>query len=410
LTAASGVARAADTCRATPAFETPRGELLNGANVPRPPVAPPDAARRLLDVAAGHDRHRRIRLLQWVTAGGVYAAAALLMSTGIDDGWMRASDLMAWGGFVAAGLAFAYGALRSGWSERFADPALTQWQIAMGVIAVCWGYLICGPMRTIALFPLLLIFAFGAFALPGRRIAVLAAFASASLVVVTSLQALSTSPLRDAPPAATLPLDWINLAMSLVLLSALAVVAARLSALRANLNAKREALAHALDEVRRLATTDELTGLPNRRSMIERLAQRCDMPQGDPAPFCIAVIDIDHFKRINDSLGHAGGDAVLREFADRMRAALPPGDVPGRWGGEEFLVLMPGAGCEEAGRRLEALRQALRNVVAGAMPLTFSAGIACHRGGHELSALVQRADRAMYRAKNEGRDGIRLDD
>lgn len=363
---------------------------------------------RLLELVAGAERRRRLRLLQWVTAGGVYAVAALLMAVGVRSGWMDRDHLLAWSAFVCAGLAFAYVALRSGWSERFADPSLTQWQIVMGIVAVSWGYLISGPVRTVALFPLLLIFAFGAFALEGRKIARLALFASASVVVVTTLQALNPSPGRDLPLQSTLPVDWINLAMSLALLLALAVLAARLSALRTALGAKREALAHALDEVRRLATTDELTGLPNRRSMMGHLAEFHLQATSSGAGYCVAVIDIDHFKRINDRLGHAQGDALLRAFATRARAAVQHSDVIGRWGGEEFLLLMPTRSPEQARERVEALLAAMRGVRAGDWSLSFSAGVACFRPGDDAAALLQRADQAMYAAKQAGRARVEL--
>jgi diguanylate cyclase (GGDEF)-like protein len=362
-------------------------------------------AERLLSLAASDDYYRRLRLLQWFTAGGVYVLAAFLMYTGIEDGWMERGSLAGWATFVGGGVTFAYVALRTGWSERFGDPSLTQWQIAMGIVAVCWGYLICGPVRTVAMFPLLLIFAFGAFAPEGRKIAALAVFASIGVAGVTSYQALHPSAARDQPDPATLPTDWINLAMSIGLLAALAILAARMSALRASLAAKREALSRALAEVQRLATTDELTGLPNRRSMIDRLVALRDAGAQD---VCVAILDIDHFKRINDTLGHAQGDAVLWRLADVAQSVLPSSDVIGRWGGEEFLLLMPGVGTDEACARVEALREAVRGVVVGGTALTFSAGVARLRADEDLSGLVLRADRAMYAVKERGRDGVRL--
>ena len=365
------------------------------------------AAARALSCVASDDRTRRLRLLQWFTAGGVYVLAAVLMHSGIDAGWMARGAFVAWTLFVAAGIAFAYVALRTGWSERLGDPSLTQWQIAMGIVAVCWGYLICGPVRTVALFPLLLIFAFGAFALKGRRIALLATFASIGVVTVTVYQALHPSPARDQPDPATLPLDWINLAMSTGLLAALAILAARMSALRASLAAKREALARALAEVQRLATTDELTGLANRRSMIDRMVE---LRAGKEADFCVAIIDIDHFKRINDTLGHAQGDAVLWRMADVAGAVLPAQDVLGRWGGEEFLLLMPGASVDAACERVAQLARSVREIRIGGRALTFSAGVARHRADEDLSGLVLRADRAMYAAKEQGRDAVRIAD
>ena len=369
------------------------------ADAGRPP------ASRLVAAIASDDRRRRIRLLQWFTAGGVYLGAALVMGWGVRDGWVRGDHLAAWCAFVAVGLVTAYAALRTGWSERLRDPAMTEWQIVMGVLAVAGGYLICGPMRTMTLQPLLLIFAFGAFALHWRRIAALTVLALAVLAATMFLQ--RGNPLRDVPAVATLPLDATNFAFMLVVLPALSLIAARLSVLRDTLRERREALSLALAEVQRLATTDELTGLANRRSMIDRLVALRDAGARD---FCVAILDIDHFKRINDTLGHAQGDAVLWRMADIAGTVLPPGDVLARWGGEEFLLLMPGTTVDAARARLDALRRSVREVVVGGAPLTFSAGIARHRDGDDLSGLVLRADRAMYRAKEEGRDGVRVAD
>ncbi|WP_460832383.1 GGDEF domain-containing protein [Lysobacter humi (ex Lee et al. 2017)] len=366
----------------------------------------PGGRERVLALVAGRDPRRRIRLLQWVTAGGVYAAAAALMVWGIDHGWMRAAHLVPWAAFVASGIVTAYVALRSGWSERLRDPALTEWQIAMAIVAVCWGYLICGPIRTVTLFPLLLIFAFGAFALPRRRIVGLALFASLSLVAVTGAHILGLAPSGDEPPAASLPLDVINLVMSVVLLSAFAVVAARLSALRSSLRDKGERLRQALAEVQRLATTDELTGLPNRRSMMQRLEGLRGSAGACGTGFCVAVIDIDHFKQINDSLGHAQGDAVLWTFADHARMHLRDTDLMGRWGGEEFLIVMLGLTLPQAVTRVESLLQATRGIDAASRPLTFSAGVAALQPDDDVSSLVLRADQAMYAAKQHGRNRV----
>jgi drug/metabolite transporter (DMT)-like permease len=122
----------------------------------------PLRAGRWLDLLAGRSPRCRLRLLHWSIASLVYAGIALLLLTGVGQGWMRPGALAAWAGFVALVLAIGYVALRSGFSERFDDPALTMFQLSMGVVAVNWGYAICGPMRGSALFPLMVIFAFAA--------------------------------------------------------------------------------------------------------------------------------------------------------------------------------------------------------------------------------------------------------
>ena len=189
------------------------------------------------------DRRRAIRFVQWMTAGVVYIGCFATMAAGIDDGWMDAIRLAWWSAFVGTSALVSYVALRTGWSERFRDPALTEWQIVMATIAIVWGYLICGPMRTVALLPLLLVFLFGAFALPWRRIALLTIFAVGALGVAVAWLKVAPPAWRDHPPAATLPIDDVNYMVVLIVLPAIAVIAARLSALRNTLRARRARIA-----------------------------------------------------------------------------------------------------------------------------------------------------------------------
>lgn len=364
--------------------------------------------RRLFDLAISRERRRRLRLVQWLIASVVYGGIALLLVAGVSQGWMQVSALRAWVGFVATVQTISYIALRTGWSERLRDPSLSIWQLAMGVIAVNWGYVICGPMRTSALFPLMVIFAFGAFALRWRQIAFLTALAVASLIAAVALRITHPGWLTAETSVDPLRVDINNVLMILVVLPALAVIAARLSSLRQKLRDQRAALAAALEQVERLAVSDELTGLPNRRSMQALLERSIALSNRGVTPFCVAILDIDHFKSVNDDLGHAAGDDVLRNVACLGREQLRDTDVLGRWGGEEFLLVMPGA-PDAASAALARIREA---VARGAHPtrrVTLSAGIATHRPGGDADALLARADRALYRAKHGGRDQVSLD-
>ncbi|WP_462116566.1 GGDEF domain-containing protein, partial [Lysobacter xanthus] len=270
-------------------------------------------ASRLLDLLASADRRRRLRLAQWLIASLVYVGAAALLTTGVGQGWMNTGALALWLAFVAAVLLVGYVALRSGWTERFRDPSITVWQLSMGVLAVNWGYLICGPMRTSALFPIMVVFAFGAFTLRWRQIAFLTALAVSSLVAAVVLRTLYPQWVPAQGDVAPLRVDVNNVLMLIVVLPALAVIAARLSGLRQKLRDQREALSRALSDVERLATGDELTGLPNRRSMKARLEHGIALSSRHVTPLCVAILDIDHFKAVNDDFGHAAGDAVLQE-------------------------------------------------------------------------------------------------
>ena len=357
----------------------------------------------VVDLVASRDPRRRLRLVQWLIASLVYVGAATLLITGVGQGWMDTGALMLWLGFVSCVLAVGYVALRSGWTERFRDPSLTVWQLSMGVLAVNWGYLICGPMRTSALLPLMVIFAFGAFALRWREIAFLTVLAVTSLVGAVLLRAWYPDWIPAKGEVSPLRLDVNNVLMMVVVLPALAVIAARLSGLRQKLRDQREALAQALSEVERLAVSDELTGIANRRWMRTHLERSIALSSREISPFCVAILDIDHFKSVNDALGHAAGDEVLRAFATRAAAQLRETDAVGRWGGEEFLLVMTG-NLEGISRVLERIRSSVATACVEGHPITFSAGVARHRPGESADALLARADAALYQAKDAGRD------
>ncbi len=165
----------------------------------------------------------------------------------------------------------------------------------------------------------------------------------------------------------------------------------------------------------RLASQDGLTGLPNRRRTAE-LANAALAEAGEAdTSVAIAIIDMDHFKIINDRCGHATGDHVLKEFARVGRGALRPNDVLGRWGGEEFLLIMPDATLEVALATLERLRTLIFGIQlppsAAGMRVSLSAGVAMHdRIVRSLDELIARADSALYMAKNDGRDLVRVAD
>jgi diguanylate cyclase (GGDEF)-like protein/PAS domain S-box-containing protein len=155
-----------------------------------------------------------------------------------------------------------------------------------------------------------------------------------------------------------------------------------------------------LTEVAVLARSDALTGLPNRRGLDEQLPREMARARRTDSDLCLAIVDIDHFKAYNDANGHLAGDAVLRECAVAWDAALRGEDTIVRFGGEEFLVVLPDCPLAQAAETIERLREA---TPAG---LTCSAGLACWDYAESTDDLVDRADSALYRAKAAGRDQI----
>jgi diguanylate cyclase (GGDEF)-like protein len=150
-------------------------------------------------------------------------------------------------------------------------------------------------------------------------------------------------------------------------------------------------------ELHRLATTDGLTGLANRRYWQEDMPRELARSSRDASPACVAILDLDHFKRFNDRHGHTAGDDLLRRAGAAWRAALRPGDVLARWGGEEFALFLPATTPARAAEVLARLR------AATPLDQDFSAGIASWDGVESLDELVARADAALYAAKHAGR-------
>jgi diguanylate cyclase (GGDEF)-like protein len=162
-----------------------------------------------------------------------------------------------------------------------------------------------------------------------------------------------------------------------------------------------------------LAVTDNLTGLANRRGFFELAEKEVDRAHRYKRALCVVMFDIDDFKKVNDSHGHLIGDQVLRVLASTVRKATRTTDTVCRFGGDEFLILMPESGADQAMATAERLRQKISNemvvvTAAGQLMLTISLGVVCLDGGidEKVEKLIERADTAMYKAKAAGKNRV----
>ncbi|MDX2456104.1 MAG: GGDEF domain-containing protein [Gammaproteobacteria bacterium] len=169
-----------------------------------------------------------------------------------------------------------------------------------------------------------------------------------------------------------------------------------------------------LTRVRLLSLTDELTGLPNRRAFMRRLEDEVARVQRYGFPLSLILIDMDHFKAVNDEYGHAAGDEVLRVYSKNILSIFRHHDMVARYGGEEFAVLLPNTDSDGSVRALNKVRRRASetrwqsNGTVLDVP-TFSAGVSFYKSGESASAFIERADKALYRAKRLGRNRIELD-
>lgn len=224
---------------------------------------------------------------------------------------------------------------------------------------------------------------------------------------------------RDAKiPLAT----WRHQVLAAILASLLALIATALIAqgirrrvqlarqldkMRVHLEETNLALRDALGATELLAAKDQLTGLWNRRSFDQRLQESIAHLARHPGSFSLLLIDIDHFKRINDCHGHVVGDEVLKWFADILEGRLRQNDVPARWGGEEFAVLVDGAKLDNAMLLAEQIRTAVADNRFGKLDrITISIGVAEYKPGETDDDILVRADGALYEAKRNGRNRV----
>ena len=165
-----------------------------------------------------------------------------------------------------------------------------------------------------------------------------------------------------------------------------------------------------LEEQRKKALVDPLTGLPNRAAWAERLALEVGQWQVHGDPLLIGMLDLDHFKRINDGYGHLAGDKVLKIIAAQLRKHLRTGDFIARFGGEEFVLLMPRTALAEGTALAERLRAAIEacpfHFKGEPVTITVSIGLSAFRTGDRNEHVLKRADDALYRAKHKGRNCI----
>ena len=192
-------------------------------------------------------------------------------------------------------------------------------------------------------------------------------------------------------------------------ISDLATISAELEKIKRSLAIKETELKAVIAQADEVSHTDALTFLPNRRSILGDLQREVTFSDRYGTPLAISMVDIDHFKQINDTHGHVAGDEVLRKLAMELRNHIRHPDVIGRYGGEEFLVVLPHSTIKAAAEQAERLCKYVQSLVIPSgeneIRITVSMGLAQYRIHHEdWQSFLSRADAALYQAKNAGRN------
>ncbi len=317
--------------------------------------------------------------------------------------------------FVAATMLIqlaVFACIRSNLNLKFRDPSLTSLQIVLPIWpAVYFMFFIADPQARSA-FLLVAVggLLFGALGVDRRSMLKMGA------MIVLAYILLLVALWNLAPER----LSWrVEAAVIIAYAGVLAVVSylgSFVVGLRRSLKESNIELRQAMVSLEDLATRDPLTSLPNRRSVMDQLdreSSRVERRDPDETALCLSILDIDHFKPVNDVHGHQAGDAVLKQVGQTLQDTIRKGDFVGRYGGEEFLILLPECSAPKALAAAERVRKAIEAMVPDALPvgqqITVSQGVAVHRRGENIHDTLKRADMALYEAKDNGRNQVVVD-
>jgi diguanylate cyclase (GGDEF)-like protein len=351
---------------------------------------------------------KRRRLFRCALVGAVgisYAVDTLLLVLFWLSGVVLAAVPLA---YAVAGLGHVvvFSALHwSGLGERADDPHLMPWQVAYA-IAVQIGFIAVAPTLTTYFLSIVIIyFSFGSLRMPLRQL--VAAWLGATIAIAVVLSLSKAQKMSIAmPDEMTALVIWLS--FSLVLLRCL-MLGYYAAYLRVRMYQYNLALTAQMDRVEDQSIHDELTGALNRRALMPMVADQIHLSRRGTLRSSLLMIDIDHFKEVNDSHGHVNGDRVLQEIVAIIARGIRTTDKLARYGGEEFAVLLIDTPPEPALVTMERIREEIAAHDWGSIGLpllqvTVSAGVTGIQPQDEIVTLVERADAALYEAKRAGRN------
>ncbi|AXK72197.1 GGDEF domain-containing protein [Lysobacter sp. TY2-98] len=359
----------------------------------------------LKDLVLTRDAKQRIRLAHSGLASVLLLAAVAAMhgmaAFGVNDG----KGLWPWTVASVTCIVTLFAAIRFGWSARLKDPSLTVVQLLFAVACSASAYRVAGAGHGAPLLMVSVVLMFGMFGLRAVQAWLIGGYS------VLAFGLAMYSGVRARPDIYDPRVQLAYFICLILFVCGLTAVSQRVSAMRDRLRAQRAELAAALERISLLATSDDLTGLLNRRAMSELLERERQRSDRAGHAWCVAILDIDHFKRINDVHGHAAGDEALRVVARVCTKAMRSCDAVARWGGEEFVLLFrdvdPAHAVDAAERIRASVAASPVSFGAATFGLTASIGVATHQRGDEIAQTLSRADRALYMAKVAGRDRVR---
>lgn len=352
------------------------------------------------------DRKQALRIKRFFISLFVYILNMPLSYLAYTGGFMKFEEL-AWGWIVATVLNIVlYIVFRSGLNKRMKDPSLTYAQLCLAILVVMYGLFFVPEAKGILFAVYVLILLFGTFNLDTRQFLKVSAF----ILITYAIDILLLHIFR--PENINLKLEIFHWFALGVVLASVSFIGGNISALRRDLAISRKQLRASLEKIKDMAIHDDLTGFFNRRHLMELIDSENNRSERTGCNFSLAIMDLDKFKNINDSFGHQTGDNVLVVFSSIVRSVLRKTDFCGRYGGEEFLILLTQTDLEEAKIFAERVRTCVETSsfpeLRNQSKVTVSVGIAQHKAKESIEKTISRADAALYRAKKNGRNRVEI--
>ncbi len=355
-------------------------------------------------IAPKDDRKQALRMRRFFMAASAYALCSSLAYVSYLSGFMERECI--WGFLIIIPIIniTLYLLFRTGLNLKMADPSLTAIQMSAAILVTMYGMYFANESRGVLLLIYVMILIFGIFRLNTSSFLYISAFTLLTYGIDIVLLHLYR------PQGINFNIEYLQWGVLALVMVAFSIIGGYISSLRQNLSISKSQQAKSIEIIREMAIRDELTGLFNRRHLMELLDQEKKRSSRGGGMFCLAMLDIDHFKNVNDVHGHLAGDEVLRTVATMMNNSLRNTEFCGRYGGEEFMIVLTQTDIKGALICAERVRTNIKNIVFPEIDTNFkvtvSIGVSEYQMREDVEKVISRSDEALYRAKKGGRNRV----
>jgi len=354
------------------------------------------------------DPNQAVRIRRFFTAFAAYALNVGLSYAAYLWGTMEWQAIAGFLVLVPAINIILYIIFRTGLNMKFRDPSLTIIQMCAAILVTMYGMYFANESRGVLLLVYILILIFGIYKLNTRSFLYVSAFTLVTYGIDIALLNYFRS------DTVNLNIEYLQFLVLSMVLVAFSIIGGHISSLRRNLRISRAELEKSLAIIKEMSIRDDLTGVYNRRHLMELLEHEYHRISRGGAHFSVAMLDIDHFKSVNDTYGHLTGDEVLKAASDVIRKSLRSADFCGRYGGEEFLLVMTQTNINGALLCAERIRSTIEQSrfpsLGPNFKVTVSLGVTEFTGKEDIPTMIARADKALYHAKESGRNRVEYAD